>query len=250
MSTTQSPSKVAIQAAGRSPVAVQQAKGHGICAMCGYPHAAGDAVVPFKPGDDSFTDYAALKGPNSDLICGWCAAAWNIDFTQRALKSVMCADGVFSAASNADIAYWLHNPPTGAWLWIMGDQQRQHIVWRATVNVSTEVFQVRQGENNMTIRRKRVFEALDAAKRLAAVASVGRKGAPFKSPFVRLSRDLDEPSHGRIRHDLHAKALTDPQVAFDVRLVQSCTPGELWALTAVLYASPNPERPRRLLVDQ
>ena len=242
-----SPSKVAIEADGRSPVTVQLAKGPGICAMCGYPHGAGDAIVPFAP-DDSFTDFAALKGPSSPVICGWCAATWNIDYTQRALKSVMCKDGVFSAASNADISYWLHNPPSGNWLWVMGDQQRQHIVWRATVNTSAEVFQIRQGETNMTIRRKRLFEACDAAKRLAAAASEGRKGAALKSPFARLSRDLNEPGHGGIRYDLHAKALTNPDVSADVRLIQSCTPGELWALTAVLYASPNPERPRRLFV--
>jgi CRISPR type IV-associated protein Csf1 len=245
MNATKSPSKIAVMAAGRQPLSAIKAKEAGVCAMCGYPHSPGDPIAPFAP-TDSFTDYPALKRPQSPVICGWCAATWNADYTQTALKTVMCSEGVFAAASNADIAYWLHNPPKGDWIWVMGDQKRQHIVWRATVNTSKEMFQVRQGENNMTIRRARVFEAVKSARRLAAAASKGRKGAPLKSPFVRLSRDLDEPMHGAIRNDLQALAKTSLEVKSDIRLIQSCTPGELWALTAALYAEPNPERPKRL----
>jgi CRISPR type IV-associated protein Csf1 len=222
---------------------ILQAKIDGFCAMCGQRHDIGDAVTPFAP-KDSFTDYGSLRQPSSKFLCGWCAAAWHVDFQQKSLKTVMCDDGVFPAASNVDIAYWVLNPPRGSWIWVMGDQKRQHIVWRATVNTSTELFQVRQGENNMTIRRTYVAKAADAARRLAAAASVGRKGASLKSPFVRLSRDLDEPMHGTIREDLHAKGKIDAYVKADIRLIQSCTPGELWALTAVLYAEPTAERPK------
>ena len=239
-----SPSKIAIQAAGRPAMGLLKAKTAGRCAMCGHSHIEGELITPFAP-EDSFTDFGSLKASASKFLCGWCAATWNADFTQKALKTVMCKDGVFAAASNADIAYWLTNPPTGHWIWVMGDQKRQHIVWRATVNTSTEMFQVRLGESNMTVRRKKVFEALEAARRLATAASVGRKGAPLKSPFLRLSRDLDDPSHGGIRGDLHRRAATEPEVQKDIAIIQTCTPGELWALTAVLYASPSAERPAR-----
>jgi CRISPR type IV-associated protein Csf1 len=242
--STISPSQIAVQAAGRPPMGVLKAPTSGRCAMCGQTHAEGELVTPFAP-EDSFTDYGSLKAPASKVLCGWCAATWNADFTQKALKTVMCKDGVFAAASNADIAYWLKNPPEGQWIWVMGDQKRQHIVWRATVNASTEMFQVRLGESNMTVRRKKVVEAVDAARRLATAASVGRKGAPLKSPFLRLSRDLDDPSHGAIRRDLHRRAATEPDIQKDIAIVQSCTPGELWALTAALYAAPSVERPAR-----
>lgn len=242
---TLSPSRVALEAAGRGPVGAFKAKCDGECAFCGHAYSAGDLVMPFAP-ESSFTDYGSMKRPGSKFLCGWCAGAWHVDFTQKALKTVMCAEGVFPAASNADIAYWLSNPPQGNWIWVMGDQKRQHIVWRATVNSSQEIFQIRQGENNMTIRRGHLLNAVDAARRLAVVASTGRKGAALKSPFMRLSRDLDEPVHGMIRDDLHKLAQTDVQVKDDVRLLQSCTPGELWALTALLYAEPSVVRPQAL----
>lgn len=239
-----SSSKIAVQAAGRNHAGVLKAAQPGHCAMCGQPHEAGDPVTPFAP-EDSFTDYAALNRKQSKFICGWCAATWNIDFTQTALKTVMCQNGVFAAASNPDIAYWINNPPEGSWIWVMGEQQREHVVWKATVNTSREVFQVRLGENNLTVRRQKVFEAIDAARRLAAAASVGRKGAPLKSPFACLSRALVDPSHGSIRRDLHKKAKDDPQVRADIAAIQSCTPGEMWALTAMLYVKPSEQQPRR-----
>ena len=242
---TLSPSRIALQAARREPVGAFKVKCDGYCAFCGHTYLAGELAMPFAP-ERSFTDYGSMKRPGSKLLCGWCAGAWHIDFTQKALKTVMCDDGVFPAASNADIAYWLTNPPKGNWIWVIGDQKRQHIVWRATVNTSQEIFQVRRGENNMTIRRAYLFVAVDAAKNLAAIASTGRKGAALKSPFIRLSRDLDEPVHGMIREDLHRLAQTDVQVSEDVHVLQSCTPGELWALTALLYAEASAVKPRAL----
>jgi CRISPR type IV-associated protein Csf1 len=150
----------------------------------------------------------------------------------------MCKQGVFKSAANTDIAYWITNPPEGHWIWIMGMQQRQHMVWKATVNTSQDVFQVLYDETPMTIRRKKVFDAVDASRRLAAAASVGRRGAPLKIPFNRLSRDLDDASHGSIRRDLHNMAVTDPEIRADIKVIQSCTPGEIWALTALMYAQP------------
>lgn len=242
---TLSPSRVALEAAGRKPVGVFKAKCDGDCAFCGHTYLTGDLVMPFAP-ESSFTDYGSMKRPGSKFLCGWCAGAWHVDFTQKALKTVMCSEGIFQAASNADIAYWLINPPKGNWVWVMGDQKRQHIVWRAVVNTSQEIFQIRQGENNMTVRSKQLFVAVDAARRLSVVASMGRKGAALKSPFMRLSRDLDEPVHGMIREDLHRLAQTDVQVKHDIQLLQSCTPGELWAMTALLYAVPSPVKPKAL----
>ncbi len=238
-----SPSRIAIEAAGRKNEGVIKASTAGHCAMCGFPHETGEMVAPFAP-EGSFTDYASLRKPSSGVICGWCAATWNADFTQKALKSVMCDEGVFPAASNADIAYWLANPPKGNWIWVMGDQKRQHIVWRTTVNTSQEIFQVRFGENLLTIRRQMIPKAIEAAKRLAAIASVGRKGAPLKSPFIRISRDMDDNAHGRIRRDLVEMAANDEQVGKDIQLIRSCTPGELWGLTAALYAEPSGQRPK------
>ncbi|RQZ31660.1 hypothetical protein DIE14_01745 [Burkholderia sp. Bp9017] len=215
--------------------------------MCGHIYLAGEPVMPFEP-DASFTDYGALRSGASRVICGWCAATWNLDFTQRYTKSVICDEGVFPAASNEHIAYWLLNPPEGQWLFLQSDQKRQHVVWRTPVNVSREVFTVRYGEVLLTVRRKFLEEGTAAARRLAAAATANRKGrgAALKNPFVRLSRDLTDPAHGAIRGDLYELAGQDAQVKDDIALIHSLTAGEIWGLTATLYA-PDPQRPERKL---
>ncbi|QMI49807.1 type IV CRISPR-associated protein Csf1 (plasmid) [Burkholderia sp. MBR-1] len=215
--------------------------------MCGYVHAAGDPVSPFAP-DSSFTDYGALRAPGSRVMCGWCAATWNLDFTQRYTKAVICSEGVFPAASNEHIAYWLTNPPAGRWLFLQSDQKRQHVVWRAPVNESREVFTVRFGELLLTVRRTHLVEGTVAAKRLAAAATANRKakGAALKNPFVRLSRDLADPAHGVLRSDLYEMAEQDPDVKRDIAIIHALTPGELWGLTATLYVA-DPQRPDRKL---
>lgn len=245
---TLSPSELAVRALGRQPIGVQVAKAAGVCAMCGHSHVPGDLVNPFSP-EDSFTDYGLLRGRGSKVLCGWCAGVWNQEFTQKLLKTVACSEGIFPAASNNHIAYWLMNPPEGQWLWVQGDQKRQHIVWRAPVNTSREVFHVRFGENDLCLRRAMLQPAVDAARRLAKAASANRKGAPLKSPFTALSRDMDSNSNGTLRRDLYLLADSGTpeaaQVKEDMALICSLTPGELWALTALLYAD-NPHRPERI----
>jgi len=234
-------SKLAVQAAGYTNKGLMKAEQAGICAMCGQRHEVGEMVSPFVP-TDSFMDYQFLRCKTSSIACGWCAAMWNDVFTQKALKTVICTDGIFPAASNVNIAYWLLNPPNGDWIWVMGDQKKQHIIWRSPVNRSREIFQIQNGEVTHTIRRDRLMPAVDASRRLADKASDGRKGAKLKSPFVRLSRDVDDPAHGAIRSDLHVLSLTNPDVGADIRFIQSLTVGEMWALTALLYAEPS-EKP-------
>ncbi|MBR8189104.1 type IV CRISPR-associated protein Csf1 [Burkholderia vietnamiensis] len=247
MSDLISPSRLAITAAGLSPIASTRASSTGNCAMCGHAHEVGDPVVEYSP-DSSFTDYGALRAPSSPVVCGWCAATWTIDFTQRYAKSVISTDGVYPAASNEHIAYWLLNPPTGPWIFVQSDQKRQHLIWRAPVNHSTEIFVVRYGELQLTVRRARLLDGLAAAKRLAAAATANRnsKGAALKSPFVRLSRDLSDPAHGVLRTDLYELAKQDGVIKRDLSIIHALTPGELWGLTAVLYVA-DPHRPERKL---
>ncbi len=237
-------SELACQAVGRRPRGSAVAKDGGACAMCGRPHGPGDSVVDFEP-QSSFTDWAALRSPSSRLICVWCDGVWDRDFTQAYLKTIVCREGVFPAARNDHLAYWIMNPPEGPWLFLQGDQKIQHVVWRAPVNHSREVFQVRAGEAVLTIRTKQLQAGVAAVKALAAKATElrgSKRGAPLKSPFVSLSRDLDSPSQGVLRRELHAHAGNDPETARNIATVSAMTSGELWALTSLLYAK-DPHRP-------
>lgn len=240
-----SPSRLTIEAAGLQPIAPRKATQACTCAMCGYPIAIDDPVVPFEPGD-SFMDYGALKSPSSDVIDGWCAAVWTREFMQTHSKSVICRAGVFSAASNNDIAWFLQNPHEGEWIFVVSDQKQQHLVWRAPVNISREIFAVQFGDLRLTIRRSKLIEGKDAAGRLAAALSEGRKGAGLKSPFARLSRKLDDPTHGLLNSKLYELAKTRPDVQADIDVISSLSAGELWGLTAVMYATSSTHPERRL----
>jgi CRISPR type IV-associated protein Csf1 len=241
-----SPSQIAAKAARLAPSGMFRAPAPGLCAMCGTHYEHGESVSPAVL-PETFTDYSALRNQGGDHICGWCTAVMNRDFSQTHLKSVICAEGVFSAASNDHIAYWLMNPPAGAWLFVQGDQKVQHIIFRTPVNHSQDVFQVRLGETVVTIRRAMLAQGKEAANALAAVANDirfrdGKRGAALKSPFVSLSRDFDALSQGVLRRELLVEAQEKPEVKRLVNIIQKLTAGELWGLTAVLYAT-NPHRP-------
>jgi len=232
-----SPSRLFIEAAGLKPAGSLGASGAGVCAMCGSAHKAGDIVAKFKP-DDGFTDYVALRGKGSNLICGYCDAAWCKNVLMNYAKCVVCTEGVFPAASNPHLAWWLLNPPKGPWTFFQSNQKQQHLVWRAPVNYSDELFFVRYGELVLSVRPAMLAKGKEAAARLAAVASENRKGQAIKSPFARLDRELAQMSHGVIRGDLTQIALERVDVANDIAVINSLTAGEMWGLTAVMYCTP------------
>ena len=239
-----SPSEIAVRASGLKAAGVIKAKVAGQCAMCGFSHEKDALIVPFAPGD-SFTDFTVLNARHSKVICGWCAQTWKQpDFTQKYTKAVFTKDGVYPAASNAHIAYWLLNPPKGQhWLWTRGDQKRMHIVWRAGVNYSDQVFQIRAGEVNLTIRSHHLRLALESAKDLARMISANRKGPPFKSPFISLDRDIADMAFSALRTDVLKLAQNDATAADHVAILNACTAGEFWGLSALLYASPEKPEP-------
>lgn len=238
------PSELVLRAAGRKPLG-EPAKQAGRCAMCGSEHKEGDLIMPFKPAD-SFTDWASLRMPQSSVICGWCVEVWNADFTQKYLKSVVSLEGVFPCAKNDHIAYWLLNPPPPPFLIFLGDQKRQHLVWRTDMSLSRDVFSVRFGEKQMLIRREKLVSGLAACHEVVAALNLDRKKGKLKSPFRSLARELDDFQHGSLRQDVLALYQTEPTLQPYIDCLLSLTPGEIWGLTAVLYAQ-NPHRPEAVL---
>lgn len=246
-----SPSELTVAASGTALGGGTAALIDGRCAMCGQTHVAGELVQPFKPGA-TFTDLSALACATSRVVCRACIAVWTLDFTQRYAKSVVCAEGVFPAAKNDHIAYWLLNPPPPPFLFYLSDQKQQHLVWRAPVNLSTELYQVRFGMKTFTIRRAHLAAALESARTLAAALSderraKGNRGAPVKSPFTALARENDDLHNGMLRNSVIALAAGSPALQAHVDTILHCTPGEIWGLSALLYAK-EPHRPAPSLV--
>lgn len=241
-----SPSQIAVQAANMTTRGLAKAQTHGRCAMCGTQHQAGADVVPFLP-PETFMDYAAMRAPESKEMCVYCDAVWCRDFAQTYLKTIVCDEGVFPAASNDHLAYWLLNPPKGAWLFLQGDQKIQHVVFRAPVNHSQEVYQVRMGDAVLTVRREMLIAGAEAARELSDVATqlrrqTNKKAPALKSPFHSLSRDCDSQTQGQLRIELIKEAQTNQRVASLANTISKLTAGELWGLTSVLYAA-NPTKP-------
>ncbi len=236
-----SPSKLAIQASARhgfKPIGIPAEKA-GVCMMCGFPHTEGDLVVSSNLSG-SFTNWSDLAN-SGDIVCGHCAAVSQDPWTQAWMNSVVTESGVYKFASNNDIAFWLLNPPKTPFIMMRGDQQKQHLVWRTPVNYSPDVYQVRFGEKMLSIRRKQLVSARDAALRLSARIADGSKkksAKAFNTPFVKPVRDMDSLIAGQLRAEIVTIGESEPAVAADIQILNQCTPGEIWALTAVLYADP------------
>lgn len=236
-----SPSKLAITGANFKPIGVP-AKTPGRCLMCGFEHQKGDLVVDSNLSD-SFTNWADLAAPASHVICGYCASSSQDPWTQAWMHAVITEKGVYKFASNNDIAYWLLNPPSTPFIMMKGDQQKQHLVWRTPVNYSREIYQVRIGEKMVTIRLKHLLSARDSALALSALleeqAQITKKtkATKFYTPFIRPVREMDDYVAGRLRREVEVMAQENDIANHHAKVLKQCTPGEIWALTAVLYAT-------------
>lgn len=249
-----SPSRLAIEAAGFRPVGISAEK-EGRCLMCGHVYAVGEPVVGASL-PDTFTNWGELAAPGSQFVCGHCAAVSQDPWMQAWMHSVITRDGVFKFASNADIAFWLLEPPQGPFVMTRGDQQKQHLVWRTPVNYNREVFQVRIGEKLVTIRRAHLVKARDAAQALSQMVSAnreeskkrGRKAtSDFINPFIRVAREMDDLLAGMLRTEVLELAAQNPDAQTHVDVLLQCTHGEIWGLTAVLYAEPSETATRHVL---
>lgn len=252
-----SPSRLAIEAAGMHPKG-SPASEPGCCSLCGHAYAVGDLVASAAM-PDTFTNWGEIASPGSPFKCGYCATVVNDPWTQAWMNAVICREGVFKFASNADIAAWLLNPPEGPFVMTKGDQQRQHLVWRTPVNYNREIFRLRIGEKLVTIRRQHLQEARDAAIKLSDLmkleresdAKRGRKPArEFINPFIAVAREMDSLQAGQIRQEALALAVSNPEADNCLKTLLRCTPGEIWGLTAVLYAEPSSEPTKHQLKSQ
>lgn len=232
-----SPSKLTVMAAGIAPVGSRKAQEDERCAMCGTSILAGDLIDDFSPGD-SFTDHPALAAKCSRVICADCKAVWRKEFMQKYSKSVICKDGVFPFAKMENQAYWLLEPPETPFVIIVSDQQQQHLIWRAPVNYSRDLYQIRFGSTILTIRRPILLESVKAARSLVDAMNAGGKKPAIKNPFERLDWAIEDLRHGRLRQDV----LALPDAEKEIALLRSLTPGEMWGL-CVLLAGKGPVRP-------
>ena len=239
-----SPSRIAIEALGIAPEGAPS-KVDGCCAMCGTHISVGDICAPLRISQ-KFVDENCFAAPGSKIICGACASLQGKDALSSTWQGVLSMAGARPFARWMEIKASLLDPPEPPFVAVYGTSRQQHMVWRAPISYSRELFYVRVGMENLLIRRAILQPALAASSRLrsrleedrAARKKPKRVAASSVIPhaFARLSSDLKDVAHGGLNPAILAatwakeKPYTD-----DIALLRSLTLGETWAMNFVTY---------------
>ena len=220
--------------------------------FCGIGIAEGEPFERVRFGG-SFTDYASLAAPASDLGCWGCQQSRKTEtgMLQLAAKAVYTAEGVFKSHSRAEQAYHLYNPPVGSFLWVNALAKAEHVVWRTPVALNSDRFPFRVGPHLLVVERARVFEVLDRWKRaLTAVQAADKKYA--KTVQLCQSLDPDLMDAGSVRFKRWVLELNLPEVSALRNGLSTMSVGDTWAISVlVLYHNrfgwdARPEKPNKL----
>lgn len=244
-------SELAAHALRLRPEGETHTAGKTACAMCGRPIPNGDRSSRLTPSK-SFTDWLSLTP--SGHICGWCAST-SQQVNMRALqRAVITRDGVYPIGKDDHRAWFFLTPPEPPYAVVVSTGAATaafHLHWRTPVTLSNELVLVRVHDVVSTIRRGVLMKALGQCEELAAIEEAAappkrrtvQAGPPRRHAFISLSRDLENPNHGKLRESAVKAARAAGRD--DLLLAMSqLTPGELWALATLAKANaPNPTKP-------
>jgi CRISPR type IV-associated protein Csf1 len=229
ISTNKSSSQLYAGAVGLKGVGTPL-KSAAVCAMCAAKLKAGDLALPV--GDhfgESFNNKLDMHH-EGDVLCGACKALWSKDFLQNNSKSYADASGVYSLASNDNIAAFVLTPPTVPFVAIYNTRKQQHMIWRTPVCYSDDVMIVRHDDELLYIRRDLALAGARAwRKTLACMEKIGMKGMPGD-----LALSLGLSGIGKLRKDV-VLAVTQHSAegAEAIATLQKLRMGELWVLTSL-----------------
>lgn len=233
------PSEFVCKAVGLAPIGAEVAPENCLCTTCGAPIKQGELRTErgYKIDTNSFLDHPALAATDSNFICSWCMNMLTKDYMQKYSKSLVTESGLYGLASNVDQASFLLDPPTGPFMVFIGAAKQQHLVWRTPVNHSSERFVIRLGIHLLTIHHALLMRAVVAQQRLLQVRKTWmtankKKPSVILTAFVGGDRELK--STGFYMNDNIVNAVADnPEYAEDLRLVNSLSMGERWALSVI-----------------
>ena len=184
------------------------------CGLEGRLLNPGERVAPFKPGAN-FMDDAALSA-RSPVVSGWVASLLGRNTMSKIQRAVITPDGVFPTAKKIHRAYFLMHPPEPPFAWVISEATMQHLIWKASLNLSNRQYRIQLGNRVLLIRQSFLDETIERAR----------------ESEVRLWLDTDweirSPHFGRI----NPKA--DPEIS---RFLGNLSIGEVWAAGIVLSAT-------------
>ena len=222
-----SPSRLVCEAFGIEPLAADTAQQPATCAMCGSPIAPGEPceVDPFRP---SFTAIAEIDPRDGIVICAWCYAVFegspgSRPVRYRANRAAVWRGGAVDVKRRGALRAVIESPPEPPYLVVRYAESakgyNRHLVFRAPVNLSRDLVQIRTESRVHTIRRPVWMACMD---RLAGLRGRDRERAIQAA--LGGAHGPDGPLAG---------------------MADTLTPGERWALR--LCGAVAPEEPGRLV---
>lgn len=143
-----------------SPTLGQHAEHDGCCGICGKPVHEGEKAEPLE-FKSSFVDHNLCVNPAGEYACVYCTEIMDRSvFQQKLSTGVFTRDGMYPAAKKIHRAHFLLNPPPPPFSFAIQNGKSQHIVWKAPVNLSREVFVVQLGGLSLTVRHAKLIAAV------------------------------------------------------------------------------------------
>lgn len=142
------------------------AEGEGCCGYCGKPVKPGDVVetLEFKK---TFIDQNMCADPVSEYACVYCTEVMDHSvFLQKLSTGVFTEEGMYPASKKINRAYFLLNPPAPPFSFAIQNGKSQHVVWKAPVNLSRDVFVVQLGDLSLTVRHAKLMAAVKVVHEL------------------------------------------------------------------------------------
>lgn len=205
------------------------------CAVCGAQIEAGE---PFESLSlpRTFTNHASLAIPKGDWRCGACSAIMgNSEFQMGASTILVCSEGIFPIVRKEHRAWAFLTPPEPPFVIAIQNAKQQHVIWRAPVTLSKDLITLRLGEQIFRLRRQKLLECVEVAKRLDAVRRTA--GRPMKdvieSPFVN-DWKFQSANGGQLKGWVWKLKEGQEIDQTDFAALTELNGGEAWALTAFL----------------
>lgn len=208
------------------------------CAVCGADINPGDPIDKLDL-PRTFTNQSSLAIPNGKWRCGACNAIMgNSEFQMGASTILVCSDGVFPIVRKEHRAWAFLTPPEPPFVIAIQNAKQQHVIWRAPVSLSKDLIMVRLGEQIFRLRRQKLLNCVEIAKRIDAARIT--PGRPVKdaieNPFVN-DWKFQSAEGGRLKSwvwKLQAEQKIAPEDFVELTTLNG---GEAWALTAFLSAT-------------
>jgi CRISPR type IV-associated protein Csf1 len=211
------------------------------CLMCGRIIHSGEHRSTFRPSS-SFMDSPELCARDkSTQVCGYCVHLTNKSLMLKTQLVCVTQEHVIPAAKLVHKKWLLLNPPEPPFVFLQTDAKLAHMIWRTPITVSQDMWYVRLGGRQLTVRLPLVKKALDHFKWIAEGFEASKPTQKLRHPFTSLDFELRDLNAWRIRRDVKPYLRVE-----DFNCIVKLRPGEYWAL-AILSTRQEPEEPENKL---